>query len=180
MNAQIRELGSGDVEALQRFFAGVPAEDRTFFKEDVADPAAAQRWVDDRRSVTRLAVDGEGDGDILAFAALSPGVERTSHVADLRLVVAATARGRGLGRSLARRMLLEAVGAGFRKVTVDLAAESTGAIDMFRGLGFVPEALLRDHLCDPNGELHDLLVLAHAVADNWSAMATAGIGDDVG
>jgi ribosomal protein S18 acetylase RimI-like enzyme len=178
VNVQIRALGDGDADALRDFFAAVPAADRTFFKDDVTEPTLAQRWVDDRRSVRRLAVGH--DGGIVAFAALSPGVERTSHVADLRLVVAAPARGRGLGRSLARQMLLEAVGAGFRKVTVDLAAESTGAIEMFRGLGFVPEALLRDHLCDPTGELHDLLVLAHAVDENWSAMAMAGIGDDVG
>jgi hypothetical protein len=51
---------------------------------------------------------------------------------------------------------------------------------MFRGMGFVPEALLRDQLCDPDGELHDLVVLAHGVDETWAAMATAGIGEDLG
>jgi hypothetical protein len=72
------------------------------------------------------------------------------------------------------------VRAGFRKVTVDVAAASTGAVEMFRGIGFVGEALLRDQLCDPSGTTHDLLVLAHAVDETWSAMAMAGIGDDLG
>ncbi len=178
MSEQTRPLGPEDTQALHEFFADVPATDRTFFKADVADPAVAQAWVSDQRSIRRLAV--EDGGCIVAFAALTPGVERTSHVADLTLVVRARARGRGLGRTLAREMLLEAVRHGFKKVTVDIAADSTGAISMFQGLGFVPEALLRDHLCDPNGDLHDLVVLAHAVDDTWGSMVAAGIADGVG
>ena len=178
MTEQTRPLGPDDTQALHEFFADVPATDRTFFKADVADPAVAQAWVSDQRSIRRLAV--EDGGCIVAFAALTPGVERSSHVADLTLVVRARARGRGVGRTLAREMLLEAVRHGFKKVTVDIAADSTGAISMFQGLGFVPEALLRDHLCDPNGDLHDLVVLAHAVDETWGSMVTAGIADGVG
>jgi len=178
MSVPTRPLGPGDTEALHEFFADVPAEDRTFFKADVTDPAVAQGWVTDRRSLRRLSVDE--NGCVVAFAALTPGVERTRHVADLTLVVRARARGRGLGRALAREMLLEAVRSDIKKVTVDIASESTGAIAMFQDLGFVPEALLRDHLCDPNGDLHDVVVLAHAVDDTWASMLTAGIDDVVG
>jgi len=46
---------------------------------------------------------------------------------------------------------------------------------MFEALGFEPEALLRDHVRDKSGELHDLVVLAHQVEGTWSAMATAGL-----
>jgi ribosomal protein S18 acetylase RimI-like enzyme len=175
MTAELRELRPEDADALRGFFADVPSDDRTFFKEDISDAArAAERWIAEQRSVRRLAF--EDDGAVVAFAALSPGVERTSHVADLRLVVAPQARGRSLGRTLARRMLLEAVEHGFRKVTVDIASENAGAIRMFRELGFQPEALLRDQLCDPNGRLHDVVVLAHAVDEQWSGMVTGGIG----
>lgn len=178
MSARTRELAPDDGPALHDFFAEVPEEDRTFFKEDVADPDVAARWVADRRSVRRVAVDD--DGAIIAFAALSPGVQRTSHVADLRLVVSARARGQGLGRALAREMLIAAVQHGFRKVTVEIAADGTGAIGMFRALGFVPEALLRDHLCGADGELHDLVVLAHQIDEAWAAMVVAGVADGVG
>jgi L-amino acid N-acyltransferase YncA len=177
VTADVREVRPEDAEALGEFFAAVPAEDRTFFKEDIGDPRAfADRWISDERSVRRLAVD---DGTVVAFAALSPGVERSGHVADLRLVVAARARGQGLGRALARRMLLEALSHAFRKVTVDIAADNEGAIRMFRDLGFQPEALLRDQLCDPDGQLHDLVVLAHAVDEQWSRMLTAGLDREV-
>ncbi len=48
---------------------------------------------------------------------------------------------------------------------------------MFGELGFQPEALLRDHLCDPDGELHDIVVLAHAVDDQWAGMLSAGFDE---
>jgi ribosomal protein S18 acetylase RimI-like enzyme len=172
---QIRELEPGDAEALRAFLAAVPADDRSFFKEDVTDPAVADAWIADPRSERLVAVDDAGT--ILAFAALSPGVARTSHVADLRVVVAAPARGRGIGPALARRLLLAAVERGLRKVTVDVAATQTGGIEMFRRLGFEPEALLRDHLCDGRGELQDVVVLAHLVDETWAGMLTAGLED---
>jgi L-amino acid N-acyltransferase YncA len=176
MTTDPRELRPEDAEALRRFFADVPTRDRTFFKEDIGDPRAfAERWIAERGSVRVVAFDR--DGAIVAFAALSPGPGRMSHVADLRLVVAARSRGQGLGRTLARRMLLEAVEHGFRKVTVDIAADNSGAVRMFIDLGFQPEALLRDHLCDPDGELHDLVVVAHAVDEQWAGMLAAGIDE---
>jgi ribosomal protein S18 acetylase RimI-like enzyme len=167
-----RELTLADGERLQRFLAEVPADDRSFFKEDVTDPAVADRWLHDKRSL-RLVVVDEAER-VLAFAALSPGLARTSHVGDLRIVVAADARRAGLGRAITRRMLGEAVRRGLRKVTVEVAATQTAVIEMFRNLGFEPEAMLRDQLCDASGDLQDMIVLAHLVEDTWSTMLTAG------
>jgi L-amino acid N-acyltransferase YncA len=179
MPIDVREMRPEDVEPLCRFFNDVPAEDRNFLKEDISDARAiAERWIADERSVRRLAFTD--DGEVAGFATLSPGIERTSHVADLRLVIASQTRGQGLGRALARQMLLESVQHGFRKVTVDIAADSEGAIRMFQEIGFQPEALLRDHLCDPDGGLHDIVVLAHAVDEQWSGMLSAGMEEAVG
>ncbi len=177
MSIDLRELRQQDADALSQLVADIPAGDRTFFKEDITDAeAVADRWIADERSVCWLAFD---DGAVVAFAALVLGVERMSHVGDLRLVVAAHARGRGLGRTVAHRMLVEAVEHGLKKVTVDIAAENETAIRMFQDLGFQPEALLPDRLRDPDGELHDLVVLAHAVDEQWSRMLTVGIDDAV-
>ncbi len=173
MSAQLRELSPDDVGALRDFFAAVPAEDHTFFKEDVDDPAVAERWVDDTRSIRCLAVNE--DGQLVGWAALIPGVGRTGHVVEMLLVIAGANRRQGLGRMLARRMLVEALEHGYRKVSVHLAADNPGPIAMFRGLGFEPEALLRDQLCDPSGQLHDVMVLSHAVDEAWSTMLTGGL-----
>ena len=60
-------------------------------------------------------------------------------------------------------------------VTVMIAADNEGAVDMFRKLGFEAEALLRDQLRNPNdGTLRDTVILAHLVEDNWSSMLSGG------
>jgi L-amino acid N-acyltransferase YncA len=179
MKAEVRELTADDAPALSEFFRGMTAQDRTFFFQDVQDPAVAGAWAADGRLLRRCALDD--GGRILAFAALRPGVEWSSHVAELVLVVAPGARRRGLGRTLARAMLVEAVRQGHKKVTVMIAADNVGPIEMFRGLGFEGEALLRDQLRSPeDGELRDMVILAHLVDEQWSAMLTGGFGDAVG
>ncbi len=178
MTAQVRPLGDDDQDALHRFLSEVPADDRSFFKEDVTDPAVAERWRRDTRSARVVCVDN--GGEIVGFAALTPGFARTSHVGDLRVIVAARARGQGLGRDLTRRMLVQAVEQGLRKITLDVAATQVPVIEMFRRLGFEPEALLRDQLCDGSGALQDVVVLAHAVDDTWSGMLSAGTDTALG
>ena len=58
--------------------------------------------------------------------------------------------------------------------------DQTALIGMFRSLGFEPEALLRDQLCDGSGELQDVVVLAHAVEETWSGMLSAGTDMELG
>ena len=75
--------------------------------------------------------------------------------------------------------LVEATGLGLTKLFVEVVAESTSAVTLFRNLGFDPEALLVDHIRDRKGELRDLMVLAHALPDTWAAMGAAGIEEAV-
>jgi GNAT superfamily N-acetyltransferase len=96
----------------------------------------------------RRAVAVEGD-DVVGYVAVLPLHGWSSHVGSLRVVTDPEVRGKGVGRALSR----------------------------FEGLGFEPEALLRDHVRDKSGELHDLVVLAHLVEGTWSGMATAGLED---
>jgi ribosomal protein S18 acetylase RimI-like enzyme len=179
MNPEVRELIAADAPALQDFFISMPAEDRTFFFQDVTDPSVSEGWAGDDRRMRRAAV--AEDGRILAFAALQPGVDWSSHVAEMVLVVAPDARRQGLGRTLARAMFLEALEHAFKKITITIAADNVGAIDMFRKLGFEGEALLRDHLCSPeDNTLRDLVILAHLVDETWSTMATGGFEEALG
>lgn len=173
MSLEVRELTEGDVPSLRTFFGGMPAEDRTFFYQDVEDPKVIDAWASAEDRIRRCAVDS--DGRILALAALQPGVDWTSHVAELLLVVDPNARGQHVGRTLARQMLVEALERGITKVTVMIAADNDRAIEMFRKMGFEAEALLRDQLRDPkDGSLRDTVLLAHLADDTWSTMLTGG------
>ena len=51
-------------------------------------------------------------------------------------------------------------------MVVEVVADQEPTIAMFGSLGFDPEALLRDHVRDQAGALHDLLVLAQSVEES--------------
>lgn len=168
---EIRRIEPGDRAALERFLDGIPEADRTFLKENVADPDVVAAWVrpDDARSVAVAAAD------IVGYVAVLPLLGWSSHVAEVRLVVDPDHRGHGVGQALARHAVLDALELGVAKMVVDVIADQEALIAMFRALGFAPEALLVDHVRDRSGELRDLLVLAHSVEEQWASMTAAGI-----
>jgi len=63
-------------------------------------------------------------------------------------------------------------------LVVEVVADQSPAVALFQGLGFEPEALLRDHVRDRSGDLRDLMVLAHHVMERWADLATIGIAAD--
>lgn len=171
---EIRRIEPGDRAALERFLDEIPDADRTFLKEDVADPDVVAAWVvpGDARSI---AVEG---GDVVGYVAVIALHGWSSHVGEVRIVVDPDHRGRGVGQALARHAVLEAFELGVAKLVVEVIADQEALIAMFVALGFEPEALLIDHVRDRSGELRDLLVLAHSVEQQWASMAAAGIVDN--
>ena len=152
----VRELEAGHEAALRAFFAALRPGDHAFVKED---PAAFLQRLADERGV-RLAAFAEG-GEIEAIAAVWPGIGHSSHVGDLRLVVAEAARGRGLARQLSRAALVSGLRLGRWKISVEVVSTQQGTIDMFLALGFEAEALLRDQLSSDDGAFEDVVLLSH-------------------
>jgi ribosomal protein S18 acetylase RimI-like enzyme len=175
------QLGPERCDALLRFFSGLPEGDLTFIKEDVTDPGTVRSWATDQGPGGRwVAVDdSRDDADVTGYVAVRPLPGWSDHVGEVRLVVSPASRGSGLGRELARRALVEAVGAGLTKLVVEVVAEQGAALALFTELGFTGEALLVDQIRDRSGQLRDLLVLAHHVQKTWEEMDTVGIADDL-
>jgi L-amino acid N-acyltransferase YncA len=174
---EIRLIDAGDAEALHEFFSRVPEGDRTFFREDVLAPGVIDEWLADRTNRRYVAHD---DAGIAGYFALIPAVGWSSHVSELRVIVDPTRRRQGIGRSLARQALLEGIQHGATKLIVEVVADQDAPLAMFSNLGFQPEALLRDHVRDDHGDTHDLIVMAHFAAENWSAMQAVGMEGAVG
>ena len=172
----VRPLEPAVVEPLRAFFGRVPESDHNSFAEDVFSPGLIESWLGDGRARRAVAVEGD---DVVGYVAVLPLVGWSSHVGSLRLVVDPSARGKGIGRALARHGLLTGLELGLTKLVVEVVADAEPAIGMFQDLGFEPEALLRDHVRDKTGELRDLVVLAHLVEGTWSGMATAGLEDEL-
>jgi ribosomal protein S18 acetylase RimI-like enzyme len=161
---------------LTELFGELSERDLTLIKEDLTDTDAVRGWAA-RPAQQWVAVDGH---DVVGYAAVRPLPEWSDHVGELRLVVDPARRRAGVGRALARHALIEAVRAGRRKLVVELAADQQNALAMFSSLGFTGEALLRDHIRDRNGELHDLVMLAHFVDGMWAGMGAIGLTDELG
>jgi ribosomal protein S18 acetylase RimI-like enzyme len=173
----VEDLGPERCDALVRFFAALPEGDRTFIKEEVTDPETVRSWVEGAGAGGRwVAVEG---GEVTGYVAVRPLPGWSDHVGEVRLVVAPTHRGSGLGRELARHALVQALGAGLSKLVVEVVAEQGAALALFTDLGFTGEALLVDHIRDRSGELRDLMVLAHHVRDTWAGMDTVGVADEL-
>ena len=170
---EIRRLEPRDEEALRSFFERIPEGDRTFFKEDVADPAVLASWTKPGAGRS-IAVD---DGRVVGSVALVPLTGWSSHVGELRVVVDPEFRGRGVGRALARHAVLEALQQGLTKIVVEVVADQEPAIAMFRALGFDPEALLRDHIRDQSGELRDLMILAQVPEEAYRSLQAIGVAE---
>jgi ribosomal protein S18 acetylase RimI-like enzyme len=179
--AEIVPLDAQHFDALRRFLEGLPERDLTFIEEDVRDPAVAERWVRERKPEHParhwVAVDQAG---VLALMTLVPLAGWSSHVGRMRVIVDPAARGQGLGSALARHGLRSAVDTGLSKVIVDVVADDEYALRLFEALGFRGQAVLIDHIRDRDGQLRDLLVLAHDASEEWSAMASLGLAEDLG
>ena len=161
---EIRSPTPDDLDALLDFFERVPESERTFFKEEVLDRATVEGWLTGERGRRGVAVE---DGRVIGYVAVIRLSGWSDHVGDVRLVVDPAHRTQGVGRTLARWALVQAVQCGLTKLTVEVVVEQERAVAMFGALGFVAEGLLRDHVRDQDGELRDLVLLSHAVADSW-------------
>jgi GNAT superfamily N-acetyltransferase len=172
MKDHIRLLDAADQGALAAFIERVPEGDRTFFREDVLAADVAARWQTDggERWVACY------DEAIVGYVGIVPDVGWSSHVGELRLVVDGTRRREGIGQGLARHGLLRALDTGLAKIVVQIAATQESTLQMFAGLGFEAEALLKDHVQDQAGERHDLVIMSHLTSHVRDDMYTAGIG----
>ncbi len=172
----LRRIGAADTDLLVTMFAALPDRDKSFLEGPI-DRDTVARWPFEETS-SRWVVGTEAAAH--GYLGVIPHSGWSSHVGDLRLVVAADHRREGIGRALAHRGLLAGLALGLRKITVSVAADKQGDIAMFTSIGFRPEALLEDHIRDRNGAFHDLVLLSHDVAQVGEDLSAVGVDEAVG
>jgi ribosomal protein S18 acetylase RimI-like enzyme len=170
---EIRPLERRDRPLLEAFLRRIPEGDRTFFKEPVEDGAVLATWFD-AGGARWLAV---ADDEVLGYVAVLPLHGWSSHVGEIRLIVDPAHRGEGVGTALARHAIIGGFRTGLSKLVVEVLANQEFTIEMFRALGFDPEALLTGQVRDRSGELLDLMILAHTAPDASAAIVAAGLAD---
>ena len=86
------------------------------------------------------------DDVVVGYATFALGIVRwTRHVAELRVVVAQSARGIGIGRLLLELAFETVLNMGVTKVIARMTPDQADALRLFQRLGFAEEAVLRDH-----------------------------------
>jgi L-amino acid N-acyltransferase YncA len=80
-------------------------------------------------------------------------------------------RARGLGKNMISEIFDVASSLGLRKLVANMTSDQHGAQAAFRRLGFVPEAILTDHVEDRNGVSRDMVIMTYDIDGHSNQVA---------
>ena len=177
----IRLMQPTDADEALALSRTLPAHDLLFLPRDISEPRVMTAWMDQLRSgeITSLVIGGD-QGMVGFSAVVTDSYSWSPHVGELRVLLSPAVRDFGLGRELIQESFLVAVARNLEKLTAHMTADQRGAIAVFQDLGFIAEALLRDHVRDPDGDTHDIFILSHNVADFQARMEQYGLDEALG
>jgi ribosomal protein S18 acetylase RimI-like enzyme len=159
---QVRSARPTDAEAWHALQRGIYAEGTAFVGDGAASAsslAARLRGLDPREGHVSLAVV---DGEPIGWVELHRGAaRRLAHLAVLTVAVAPRWRGHGVGTALMDAARRWAASRHLRKLQLHVRAGNTGAIALYRRLGYEVEGVLREQVAvAPVGG-------GHAYEDEW-------------
>jgi L-amino acid N-acyltransferase YncA len=129
----IRDLEQRDWPAVRAIFEeGIATAQATFEVE-------APSWEDwDGAHLASPRLVAEEDGAVVGWTAMTPYSKRWCYrgVAEESVYVAASARGRGVGRALLERLVAESEAAGYWTLLAGIFPENTASIELHRRCGF--------------------------------------------
>ena len=142
----IRKATDADWSAIWPIVQEVAKSGETYSLEhDLSEEAGRSMWMEPAPGQTAVAVDGSGA--VLGSAKMGPNRPGPgSHVGTASFMVAAAARGRGVGRLLGEYVVQRLREEGYQSIQFNAVVESnTAAVALWKALGFtvigtVPEA----------------------------------------
>ena len=175
---ELARLQPQDAQALATFAAALPPHDLLFLRRDISQPKVIAAWMQAIAEGRMHSLAVREEGVLVGCTAIVvDALSWSRHVGELRVLVAPVWRGRGLGRALVQQCFAQALDLGLEKLVAQMTADQVAAIAVFEELGFRAEALLRDHVKDRDGQLHDLALLSHDVAAVQSRLQAYGVSD---
>lgn len=169
---EIRLMTAADRNAVLAFARNLPQEDLLFLRVDLTEERVVDDWIEhleNGHSTSLVAYDESG---LIGYATVHTNpAPWTRRVGELRVNVSPTYRGKGLGRILTSQIFDIARGLGLSKLTASMITDQHSAQAAFRHLGFVPEAILAEHVEDRNGLARDLVIMSHMIDGHHDRMA---------
>jgi L-amino acid N-acyltransferase YncA len=163
----IREMDpKQDFDALMKFYADLPAEDRRYLRIDVTNRKTMEQRIklmDFGYHFRILALYGD---EIVGKGVLElPFEEWRRHQGELRVIIARPFQHRGVGMRLMRELYKLALRKNVETVTVWVMKPQEAALNLARKMGFHDQSVLPDYVKDQTGEMQDLYILKAKIAD---------------
>lgn len=173
-----RLMTADDESDVLKFAGTLPKHDLLFLRRDITQPKVLSAWVNEIEagSITSLLAT-QADKLLGCSAVVRDTHSWSPHVGELRVLLSPGLREQGLGRALIQESFIVALAQGLEKLTAQMTADQQAAIAVFEGMGFKPEALLRDHVRDNDGQKHDIVILSHDVGEFQARMEQYGLTD---
>lgn len=161
---EVRDMTAADRDAILEFAQALPEEDLLFLRVDLTKPEVVDDWianVENGSSRSLVAYDDEG---LIGYATVHRNTAPwTRRVGEIRVNISAAYRSRGLGKKLTSAIFDVAQRLGVKKLVANMTIDQQGARAAFRRLGFVPEAVLADHVEDRRGNSRDLVIMSYDI-----------------
>ena len=158
----VRRMEKGDTKAIQQFANNLLPDDLLFLRNDITKKDGVDEWARNEESGRTNSVLAFVGDELVGYALVNTNPARwTRRVGELRVNIAPSRRGTGLGGALTGEIFDVAREAGLRKLSAQMTPDQAGARAVFEHLGFQVEALLADWVEDRNGRTRDLLVMTH-------------------
>jgi RimJ/RimL family protein N-acetyltransferase len=143
-----------------KFFRGLDKEDRLFLRYDVTDIKRLDERlnnIDYNRLIPLVAVH---KGAIIGDATLEQAPYGwTRHLAEIRIVVASAFQGKGLATLLAHELSNLALEKDIEQIEARVIGIQTGALKVFKKLGYKLYVKLPNYVHDLQNKTHDLIIL---------------------
>jgi RimJ/RimL family protein N-acetyltransferase len=153
----VRPAAAADAQAMAECFAAVAAERSGIATEPPID-------IDERAAQFARTATGSlvavADGQIVGMIQ----VEASRHgFGEIGMLVDRGWRGRGIGLALVQAAIRWARGQGLHKLCLEVFAQNTAAIALYRKSGFVEEGRRTGQYRRANGELWDAIIMGLAL-----------------
>ena len=146
-------MGAADRLRMLAFARSLPPHDLLFLRRDITDPAEVDAWMRDIATGEVSTILAVRDDEITGYASVARSpLSWMRHIAELRVLVGESMRGKGLGRVLTQEAFRVAVDMGVEKMVAQMTIDQQGAMSVFRRLGFQSEALPPGHVKDRDGK----------------------------
>ena len=157
MEIQFRPWQQADLPQMTRMWNDILADGDAFPGTETYEEAPFGVFLGEQTAATCLLLEGA----LAGYYILHPNnIGRCGHVANASYVLDRAFRGRGLGRPLVERSLVEAAALGFRGMQFNaVVAGNTAALRIYRGLGFQTVGTIPGGFLLPDGTYSDMYVM---------------------